>query len=1075
MSDQEKGTQNAVEVFIGNKGFYRNTLCSNDKLQCGCAKQHHTECYQGRVYWYDSCGNRENVYDANKAKSYNNGFVLPVASSCTAKANDPKCGNCDYSHGTLCGQAPLDINPSFGDLACIDLNCENAYDDKISPNAGGDKKHGESWCIYDKFPGNGRDRPGARHYRHLCIAGEEMVEPCADFRDQICIQGVIGKEIFETQASFNLQKGFDYVEAACRKNRFEQCSKFTKKSDCENVAYSDCYWTESGIINMSKTIETIGISGELETTPPGNCVPLVPPGLKFWPDEETINMGRETPIGQQSATGKSPDLDAKAACSKATNECIVMFEDRPLRGISKKCIKNCHCLQEDWIIAGYNSCTAQGDCGAKYNILDKVSLSGLEVIDEKNSRKFTLDMLGRTATAKAGKSAEEPSMMHRMDDSKLWAGLLGIAASGLIQGLSSKGGGFDAGLEKAIYGPKLLLGELSSLQDLFGGEKKPPKAGSVDASVVAIDSITGDSILDVTGIAIKSDSDNGIWKIEGTNYKIDKNILMKQNKDKTWQEIKLTEEQLKQLNIPQEQINDMLGKTQPETEEEPSLLSELGTVSGVLNILSWAYSIYATADIATMKFNTYKVAVICNPWVAPLGGKDCEKCNDKFKPCSEYKCRSLGQTCRLVNPGTDDEKCINLHPNDVNSPIITPNLAVLTKGYSIKDSGPNQGFELTQKIDPYSPLRIGINTNEPATCKYSTNASMKFDDMPFVFGSPLFLYNQTMIISLPRELASEEALKQTHGIYTLYLKCMDASGNKNNKDYFIKLKIKPEKDLTPPIIEAASLKDNAYIAANIEQTEFSIFTNEPATCKYSSNDVQYDDMKNDFSCSESGFQTSSVFYATYGCKTTLKDLKEGSNIFYFRCNDMSNNKNQESFKFTLIGTKPLLINETLPQGDVMSNNVTLEVTTVDGAENGKAVCGYRTGSSPDIEFSATNSNHHVESLTLNTGTYNYLITCNDIAGNEAKATISFKITKDLTPPKLMFVYKDSATNILHIELNEMTTCEYSTISSFNFGDGTKMTNENANIHEASLVEDSNKFYITCQDIFKNEYDFIVYP
>src|SRR3989344_5136905 len=413
----------AKEVFVANEGFYKNALCSNDKLQCGCAKQHHTECYQGRVYWYDSCGNRENVYDANKAKSYNNGFVLPVASSCTAKANDPKCGNCDYSHGTLCGQTPLDINPSFGDLACIDLNCENAYDDKISPNAGGDKKHGESWCIYDKFPGNGRDRPGARHYRHLCIAGEEMVEPCADFRDQICIQGVIGKEIFETQASFNLQKGFDYVEAACRKNRFEQCSKFTKKSDCENVAYSDCYWTESGIINMSKTIETIGISGELETTAPGNCVPLVPPGLKFWPDEETINMGRETPIGQQSATGKSPDLDAKAACSKATNECIVMFEDRPLRGISKKCIKNCHCLQEDWIIAGYNSCTAQGDCGAKYNILDKVSLSGLEVIDEKNSRKFTLDMLGRTATAKAGKSAEEPSMMHRIDDSKLWAGL----------------------------------------------------------------------------------------------------------------------------------------------------------------------------------------------------------------------------------------------------------------------------------------------------------------------------------------------------------------------------------------------------------------------------------------------------------------------------------------------------------------------------------------------------------------------------------------------------------------------------------------------------------------------------
>ena len=43
----------------------------------------------------------------------------------------------------------------------------------------------------------------------------------------------------------------------------------------------------------------------------------------------------------------------------------------------------------------------------------------------------------------------------------------------------------------------------------------------------------------------------------------------------------------------------------------------------------------------------------CLPWEAPSGGKSCEKCNaDPFKPCTEYRCKALGQACQLLNPGT---------------------------------------------------------------------------------------------------------------------------------------------------------------------------------------------------------------------------------------------------------------------------------------------------------------------------------------------------------------------------------------------------------------------------------------
>jgi len=997
----------AKEAFVANEGFYKNALCSNDKLQCGCAKQHHTECYQGRVYWYDSCGNRENVYDASKAKSYNNGFVLPIASSCKAEKYDVDCGNCDYSQGTLCGKAPVNVKPKFGDLTCNDLNCYNTYDDTISPNAGNDKKHGESWCVYDKYPGLGKDRPGARHYRHLCIAGEEFVEPCEDFRGQLCVQGVLGQEVLETQPSFELQKGSDYVEGACRKNRFNQCDKLSTKSECENVAYSDCYWMEAGIVSITKPIERVGISGEIEVTPPGICVPLVPPGMKFWPDEEVVNLGRETPVGQQSATGKSPEIDAKETCGKASRECVVVFAKRLLPSVAgpkSECVQNCHCLNEDWIIAGHNLCSSQGDCGAKYNILDKVSLTGLEVIDEKNGKKFTAGMIEKTALAKAGGSPNQPDFFEMLDNNKGWAGLLGIASTGLISGILS-GEGIKKGFD-ILSGPSILWGGLQSFipkgKDLT--KKQEPVKKPAQGEAIKGKPSPWAGLFDASGAG-------GVY----------------------------------------------------------------GTINNWVNVASWLFTIYSLIDVFTTKYKTYKIATVCNPWIAPLGGKDCEKCNEKFKPCSEYKCRSLGQTCRLINPGTDEEKCINMHPNDVNSPIITPNIYAILKGFTIKDFGPNQGYEIKEGVSPYSPFSIGININEPSQCKYSTNASMKFDDMQFTFGSSLFLYNQTMLVSLPQELASVEALKQTKGIYTLYLKCMDASGNKNNRDYFIRFKIKPGRDLTPPIIEAASLKNNAYMANNVKETELSIFTNEPATCRYSGNDVTYENMKNEFTCSQSGFQTASLFYSTYECKTSVKDIKEGDNAFYFRCNDLSNNKNQEGFKFNLIGTKVLTINATSPSGEVMDNNITLELTTMDGAQDGRAVCGYKLGNAPYVEFSSTNSNKHTENVALRIGDYNYQIICSDIAGNEAKGNIRFKIAKDIEAPKLMFVYKDVAASLLHIELNEITSCEYSTLKPFKSGDGTKMTNENNKVHEASILDDANKFYITCQDEFKNEYNFIVYP
>ena len=89
-------------------------------------------------------------------------------------------------------------------------------------------------------------------------------------------------------------------------------------------------------------------------------------------------------------------------------------------------------------------------------------------------------------------------------------------------------------------------------------------------------------------------------------------------------------------------------------------------------MLSSSVRISAAIFVLTYKDEEVKrVEYQCLPWEAPIGGERCEDCNqDPFRPCSEYRCKSLGQACEIVNSGTEDEKCIWQNPHDVNSPKI---------------------------------------------------------------------------------------------------------------------------------------------------------------------------------------------------------------------------------------------------------------------------------------------------------------------------------------------------------------------------------------------------------------------
>lgn len=305
--------------------FFSGRLCSDPELNTNCAPTKNTVCVAGKeeVYFADSCGNPANVYDANKITGGNSfdvaywSRIIDPSNSCSpgsANINSRTCGNCDYLQGSICRPAERQNQPNYGDNICANLNCIDAE--------GNPRLHGESWCVNKDAGRTGvsKNSIGSRFYKHICLNGEEVVEQCADFRQEECIEDKI------VTAS-----GVEFSQAACRVNRWEDCTDQPDKDSCENRDRRDCVWKPGQSL--------AGGSG-------GTCVPLNSPGLKFWEGEA-----------------------AQQVCAQANAECIVVFE-KDIFG-DKECVQNCECLTDGWVEQRTALCGALGDCGPNVNWINK--------------------------------------------------------------------------------------------------------------------------------------------------------------------------------------------------------------------------------------------------------------------------------------------------------------------------------------------------------------------------------------------------------------------------------------------------------------------------------------------------------------------------------------------------------------------------------------------------------------------------------------------------------------------------------------------------------------------------------
>ncbi|MBU0907296.1 MAG: hypothetical protein KKD18_05860 [Nanoarchaeota archaeon] len=395
------GCQNIAEGIE----FCPGMLCSAEELNTNCGPTKDTMCVEGKeeVYFKDTCGNPANIYDASKVNDDTYWtYIIDKAESCmpgSANIDSQTCGNCYYLLGSYCGASGIGAaKPTYGTNVCIDLNCP------ASDMTGGVKRlHGESWCGFDtdrdfSFQENaqsyednvaksfkealaslhsgggigadfkGSDVPvGSKFYRYICSHGEVLVEPCADFRQEECIENNVA----------------GYSEAACRVNRWQDCTAIYTKLDCENTDQRDCVWLEGiqyvlmGGLSNGTVLDKSSLaaakeeikkfkSGDREL---GGCVPKTPPGLKFWGTEEGDNA------------------EAASICSQANAMCPVTYE-KGLVGGGWECVENCECLDEGLQLQRAQLCMAMGDCGPKVNYIGSSGrTAGYKIFEEDLKKK----------------------------------------------------------------------------------------------------------------------------------------------------------------------------------------------------------------------------------------------------------------------------------------------------------------------------------------------------------------------------------------------------------------------------------------------------------------------------------------------------------------------------------------------------------------------------------------------------------------------------------------------------------------------------------------------------------------
>lgn len=1036
--------------------FHKGFLCSyyNEPGQkwagTGCKRLDHISCSdkenQYDIYWFDSCGNRENPYNGEgyKLTSWNGGKIREENLACSGE----DCGICDYENGvSKC--APFkgtDNKVTAGDFYCKPLTCKSI--DKFGDGSADDTaSNGESWCVYDgpsqieninpkgggatSFPnagtegwigsewktGNenfispggffGRDAVGAGHFMRYCDEGDVVTVPCGTGdRGEICSE---------------IQYEDGTMRAQCRANLWFTCFNFQTPEECTASPNVDCRWQG---VNVDKYFQF------------GACVPKYPKGFDLNPtDNENGNPYEGTQT--QETTTESGQTKEEELCNLGSQECKYIEEKQcqlKLDGWSCdwRCVANCDCKGAKFTEHMQDFCVSLGDCGAFYNVEGEFTTNGYGTSAEnihEDTQKARYETLTPEENQEAWKNGNDETA-YTQQNTPFFIPLEG--SEGTYGELGIFGAEIDASWRNTMEHVK---------QSWEIGFALPGGIIAVGGALIAAQGATilagglGSMALQSTGAACTGGP------------------------------------------VP-------------------------CIVVGAIAVLVVS-SFYLYLELTGLGDTREKsVRFECKPWRPPLTATadQCSVCNNNVLgvPCTKYKCESLGSGCRLLNgfgeAPTGETDGVNNPVAEVSNPIcvdlgkcgvtggkpVERELKWVSSGFEPTSVDGRGGIILTdelKKIPENSIINFTIETNDYSVCKYTYlhKEPGTFESEGEFFNEGNYpTMNHTLAVTIP--WLEDERIQNDE--FKLYVRCIEKCNKFINVDeYVITFPIDQTPDRTAPLIFRTEPSDPGYLAYGVNSSVVRVVTNEPAKCNYDFNQgILFGMMvggNGTLGTSENGEE----FYSS----VSVTNMKEPENQIYIKCSDNYGNNNTEDFPLKFIKSPaPLNISTYLPEKNTLrkteinaENPFTLSLTTIGGAFDGSSNCswtmkrGIVAMGGDNFVDQNQNSHSYIFNQQLIAGDYNVEYTCKDNANNVATAKTNFTIEKDEKAPLITRVYLESSQ--LKFITNENAQCFFNTTSNSNcdFDSGTEMESGFNTLHAISYKTDET-YYVRCKDEFNNK-------
>jgi len=1034
---------------LSEKGdFYEGYLCSSSELsKYNCTRQNSVGCVNGtdEIYWFDSCGNKENIYSSDRDSSWNNGKILSKDDSCnsgSSNINSETCGNCYRALSSVCSKTKFgETSIKDGNFVCKSLKC-------IDEN-GDIRENGESWCVYDSYIGDGKDTVGSRHWKRMCVEGEVIVEPCADYRGEICTQSEIEED------------GETFTIANCVPNQATECLGYNKLDEKEKKCKNNeqCMFEEIYVDKYFKF---------------GVCVPKYPKGFDLIGEEGNSEM-----------------------CSIATQTCKIVYQ-KDWKG-HWDCKANCKCNTAEFAEKMNDLCISIGDCGSYINYIgdgtNNIQLSPpLKTCLKYECSEYQCN-LWETFEEWKERTGSYGEYEHNVNDYEKEKKCLEQGICLLRECVEWKETiptwedytKYAKPVEGQYANPQKLNTSLNALESVF--EPPEPEESDIDNALKGLGKISG-----ATGTLVPADSTAaGATNVLGAVGYAAAGAAIG---------IMLGAYLAKSLKItgPAATVMMLAGGT-------AGAFAGLYAAKAItLSTAGWGVGIAVLVIlyiwlIGWGKTKIKEVKFTCMAWEAPTGGENCEKCNeDPLKPCSEYRCSSLGQTCKLINKDTENPICESI-ASETNPPIISPG-EVLTEKHEFQDKEAKKvkiRKENGDCVEENENITFTLITDEFAQCKYDVENKDTYESLEYY---PLeqnkytkehtFEVKELLSLDNPGVYDITGDIKDSFGKLNLYVRCQDYHGNFNLNPYIVDFCIHKGPDTTAPMITSYSPKKGTFLKYGIEEEKLIAYVNEPAECRYDTKkEIDYEKMEFKMDCN---VELERPGILGWPCGATLTDLEKGENIFYIKCKDKpwikteedieeygERNVNSEDFVYNLFVTETELKIDSIKfkfgenyfqSGETIkssseSASVDLEVKTSGGAENGKAICFWKWKGAEYQFYPDTNSNSHKqEGINLMRGKNEIPIRCEDTAENIVKENSTINIEVDSSPPIVVRVYQKG--NYLKLITNEKAECYYDNKScDFDIENAIDMTTALSTIHSAEW-NSRITYHIKCVDAYGNE-------